>query len=360
MGSPAYFVALSAARAASTDGFGRGLGSRLAVIGGAAGEECCARRGVFGIEAQPVHHLALIDQLPQHAPDRRIVERLLRGVEAIGAGKHVAAGEVDDLHLGVLFENRQQIERRVLHEIHFAGLQRGCRRRTIGNDANFQRVDVDALAAGQEVGGLGTRHIIGEFLQDHAIAGTVIGLAVDERTGAYDFGDALIGRRLGHALGHHESDGADGIAERVDHQARGLFQRQHERLGIAGFERRSDREDSPAERVALSPASQRRDAIRRRDRLAVMPFQAVAQCERVDQAIRRYLPVLHHLRLDFTLGVLCEQGVEHHEAEGPRDIGRREMRIERGDFRFQHRDEIAAGIGRRNRRSRDERERKRR
>jgi hypothetical protein len=102
----------------------RSFGSGLAVIGGAAGEECCARCGVFGIEAEPVQHLALIDQLPQHAPDRRIVERLLRGVEAIGAGKHVASGEVDDLHLGVLFENRQQIERRVLHVIHFAGLQR--------------------------------------------------------------------------------------------------------------------------------------------------------------------------------------------------------------------------------------------
>ena len=32
--------------------------------------------------------------------------------------------------------------------------------------------------------------------------------------------------------------------------------------------------------------------------------------------------------------------------------------IERGDFRFQHRDEIAAGMGRRDRRSRGERERK--
>ena len=36
------------------------------------------------------------------------------------------------------------------------------------------------------------------------------------------------------------------------------------------------------------------------------------------------------------------------------------MRIERGDFRFQHRDKIAAGMGRRNRRSRGERERKHR
>ena len=33
------------------------------------------------------------------------------------------------------------------------------------------------------------------------------------------------------------------------------------------------------------------------------------------------------------------------------------MRIERGDFRFQHRDKIAGGMGRRHRRSRDERER---
>src|SRR5437588_7858609 len=89
-----------------------------------------------------------------------------------------------------------------------------------------------------------------------------------------------------------------------------------------------------------------------------MPFQAVAQRERVDQAIRRNLPVLHHLRLDLTLAVLREQGVEHHEAESPRDVSRRKMRIERGDFRFQHRDKIAAGIGRHNRRSRDQCERK--
>ena len=191
---------------------------------------------------RPVQHLALIDQLPQHAPDRRIVERLLRGVEAIGAGKHIAAGEVDDLHLGVLLENRQQIERRILHVIHFAGLQRGCGGRAIGNDANFQRVDVDALAAGQEVGRFGTRHIIGEFFQDHAIAGAVIGLAVDERSRAYDFGDALIGGCPGDTLGHHEGDGADRIAERVDHQARGLFQRQHESPGVIRFERSGDGE----------------------------------------------------------------------------------------------------------------------
>jgi hypothetical protein len=191
------------------------------------------------------------------------------------------------------------------------------------------------------------RHVVGELLQDHAVAGAVIGLAVDERPGADDLGDALVAGRLGNALRHHEGDRADGIGERVDDEAGRLLQRQHEGLGIGRLQRRRDREDAAAERAAGAPAAQRGDAVGRRDRLAVMPFQAVAQREAVGQAIGRDLPVLHHLRLDLALGILRKQRVEHHVAEGARDIGRGEMRIERHDLGFEHRDEIARRMRRR-------------
>jgi hypothetical protein len=181
-------------------------------------------------------------------------------------------------------------------------------------------------------------------------------LAVDERAGADDLGDALVAGRLGNALGHHEGDGADGIAERVDDEAGRLLQRQHESFRIRRLERGCDREDATAERAAGAPAAQRRHAIGRRDRLAIMPFQSVAQREAVGQAIGRDFPVLHHLRLDIALGILREQRVEHHVAERARNIGRGKMRIERDDLRLEHRDEIACRMRRRQRRSRHQRE----
>jgi hypothetical protein len=139
-----------------------------------------------------------------------------------------------------------------------------------------------------------------------------------------------------------------------------LFQRQHEGLGIAGFERGGNGEDAAAERTALTPATQRRHAIGGCDRLAIVPLQAIAQRETIGQSVGRNVPVLHHLGLDIALGILSEQGVEHHEAKGARNIGRGKMRIERDDFRFKHRDKVAGRMSRRERRFRDQREPKQR
>ena len=83
-----------------------------------------------------------------------------------------------------------------------------------------------------------------------------------------------------------------------------------------------------AHRVARRPALQRGDAILRRHRLAVVPFQPVAQLEGPGQAVVAGRPAVDHLRLDLELLVHGEQRVVEHVAVIARDVGAAPDRIE--------------------------------
>ena len=83
-----------------------------------------------------------------------------------------------------------------------------------------------------------------------------------------------------------------------------------------------------AERVALAPAFDRGDAIGGAHRLAVMPFQAVAQGEAVGQLVVAGRPAIDHLRLRLEVLVEREQRVEDQIAEIARDIGGRPDRVD--------------------------------
>ncbi|MFT3802347.1 MAG: hypothetical protein QM766_14165 [Burkholderiaceae bacterium] len=49
---------------------------------------------------------------------------------------------------------------------------------------------------------------------------------------------------------------------------------------------------------------------------------------------------VHHLRNDLLPGIHREQGVVHHETEGARHIGRREVRIDDANVRLDHRRQL--------------------
>ena len=66
--------------------------------------------------------------------------------------------------------------------------------------------------------------------------------------------------------------------------------------------------DWPIESLG-APALDRGDAVGRRDRLAVMPFEAVAQGEGVGELVGRDVVLVDHLRLDLELLVHREQRV---------------------------------------------------
>ena len=83
-----------------------------------------------------------------------------------------------------------------------------------------------------------------------------------------------------------------------------------------------------AERVALAPALDRGDAVGGAHRLAVMPFEAVAQRETVGQLVVAGRPLVDHLRLRLEVLVEREQRVEDQIAEIARDIGGGPDRVE--------------------------------
>jgi len=85
-----------------------------------------------------------------------------------------------------------------------------------------------------------------------------------------------------------------------------------------------------AHRIAAHPAVHRGHAVRRRDRLAVVPFEPVAQGEGPQQLVGRDFVLVDHLRLDDVVLVDSEQGVVDHVAVVARDVRRRPDRVEDG------------------------------
>ncbi len=102
-----------------------------------------------------------------------------------------------------------------------------------------------------------------------------------------------------------------------------------------------------AEAVALGPALERGDAVRRAHRLAVMELQPVAQGDGVEEPVLADLVLVCHLRLHFEVLVDGEQRVVHHVAVVAGDVRRRPNRIEHAQVGFGYEAERLTGLRRR-------------
>ena len=112
-----------------------------------------------------------------------------------------------------------------------------------------------------------------------------------------------------------------GLAQRRQHQPGRLLEPDLEGLRVLGLDGGDEGHELLADGVAGGPALDRGDAVLGRHRLAVVPFQAVAQGEGVGELVGGDLGRVDHLRLDLALGVGGEQRVVDHVAVVADDEG---------------------------------------
>ena len=118
------------------------------------------------------------------------------------------------------------------------------------------------------------------------------------------------------------------LGQRLQHHAVGLLQHDLEgpvvdRLHLLGL-----LAQQAAQRVLVGEALDRRQHVRRGDRLAVMPLQALAQLEGPGELVVAHRPALDHLRPRLELGVEREERVVDQVAVVADDVGRRPDRID--------------------------------
>ena len=107
-------------------------------------------------------------------------------------------------------------------------------------------------------------------------------------------------------------------------------------FGVVGRHRLDEAHQLLAGGVLGAPALDRGDAVLGRDRLAVVPEEAVAQREGVGELVRALGVSLDHLRLDLALLVHREEGVVDHVAVVAGDVGRGPDRIDDLEVRMHH------------------------
>ena len=153
----------------------------------------------------------------------------------------------------LLLEQRQHVERQVLHVVDLARHQRVGAGRLVGHDPQHELVDLDTLAAGQEVRRLGARHVVGIALQHHRVAGPP--LVLEETNGPEPTIRRCAGRPArGDPLRHHERQRRVGLAEHLEHQRKRLLQGEVEGLGVVGVERAVSAISILPQRVRAPPA----------------------------------------------------------------------------------------------------------
>ena len=251
-----------------------------------------------------------------------------------------------DDDVGILGEDRDEVDGGLLVPVDFAGVERGRRGRGVGDIEPFDPVDLDHLAAGGKARRLLARHIVGVFDEHRLVAGNPFLLDEFERPGADRLRNLLERVGLGEPLGHHERHVARQFAERVEHQRKRRLERDGEAFLVVRGNRGRRVRQLLAERVALAPALDRGDAIGRPHRLPVMPFEAVAQGELPGQLVVAGCPLVDHLRLRLQVLVEREQGVEDHVAEISGDVRGGPDRVEAAQIRL--RDEaqrLLLGLG---------------
>jgi hypothetical protein len=219
-----------------------------------------------------------------------------------------------------------------VYVVHLAGEEGGHPRVLVRHPPPLEEVDLHDLAAGETVGRLGPRLVVGELLVD--------GVAVDhslldlERPRTRHVGELLVGgRAAGDALGHDEKDDAVGRRERVDEQPERPREANHEGLLVPRLDRRQPVQNLLAHLGDLRPALDRGDAVGRRDVRAIVELQAVAQDEGVDEAVAAPVPRVDHLRMRLQLVVDAEQLVVDQERVVAGPVG---VRVDRVDDAHVH------------------------
>ena len=253
------------------------------------------------------------------------------GIGAEFAGLH-------HLHAARLFQDRHEVDVRILPEIDLAVDQRRHRGLRIRDPDEFDAVDAGEFRAGEERGALvaGPRHIVGILQVDGLAAGHPLVLGEFEWPRTDRLLDLLlrIGQRI--LLAHDDRDRRAALAERLEHHAVGLVEHHAERLVVDGLLALDEREQPLADIVARRPALERGDHVLGGDRRSVMKFQPVAQRERVGELVRADLVFADHLRLRIELVVVAEQRVVDQHPVDARDGLRGPERIERAHVGMQH------------------------
>ena len=192
------------------------------------------------------------------------------------------------------------------------------------------RSTLTTLPPARPDGGLGARLVLGVLDVDDLLARLPFVGLEDERAGADHVLDLDLLHRVGFGrlLRHHERHVRRRLAERLQHQAVRLLHLHLEGLGVDDLEALDRAHHLLAHRIAGGPALDRGDAILGGDRLAVVPFEAVAQREGPGELVGRDVVLVDHLRLHVELLVHGEQRVPHHVAVVALDVGGGPDRIE--------------------------------
>ena len=275
-----------------------------------------------------------------------------RRVELVRAQQHHDAERIihPDDDVRVALEQRHQVGLRLLDQVDLAGVERRDRRRRVRQVVPLDAVDLDDLASGQHVGGLGPRRVVLVLLVDHLVAGHPLLAHESERTGAD--GDVDLRRRVGlrHRLRHHEGRIGAELGQHRDQQPELLLELPGEGALVDDGEIGGQAHRRAALVVARRPAADRLHAVGGRHRLAVVPLEPGTQREGVGQRIVADGVALQHLRPGDELRVQREQRVEDHRAVIERDVRGTPDRIDDLEIRMRH--ELQRALRRRRQRQR--------
>jgi hypothetical protein len=180
-------------------------------------------------------------------------------------------------------------------------------------------IDLDHLAAGGPVRRLLAWDVVRILDINGFDAGLEFGLNEFEGTRSDLFENRGAFRCVGETLRHHERHERRWLADRLQNQAVGFFQLQRDGLRVGGLQARGKVHELLAHAVACAPAFQRGNAIFRRDGFAIMPFEPVAEGERISELVVGNFPI-RHLRLDLEIGIRRQQRVINHVAVIARNV----------------------------------------
>ena len=181
------------------------------------------------------------------------------------------------------------------------GIELGLR---VTDDDPFHPVKVHRSAACQAAGRFAAWHILGVALIDRHRAGFEFVRFENERARANVFLD-LLGAGCGcNARRHDERHIRRRFAQSLQHDRARLFEHHAKRIRVRRFQLVDKPEQHAAHGVARGPSLERGRHIFTGHRFAIVKSQTAAQFKRPDFAVLAGAVALHHLRLDFSFGIL--------------------------------------------------------
>jgi len=221
-------------------------------------------------------------------------------------------------------------------EVDLAIAQRADGDGGIGDDDEFDAVDLRHLAAGEAARRLVARGVIGVLLIDDPGGRLVFRLDEAERPRSDDLADRR--ERIGHRLllAHDPAGDAVAAAEQKLDETERLLEAQGEGTVVNRFERGDALRERLDLAVAQEQALQRRDDIAGGQLAAIAELEPVPQNEGIEQLVVRNGPTLDQLRPWHHVGVPAEERVidQGHMHRGQVDL--RLMRVEHLDLALRH------------------------